>query len=265
MSYYQTIYNRLRKGGLTEAAALAMLGNWQAESGCEPYRLQGDFDSFRTVSKVYTQRIQNGSMSRYEFGSDQKGYGLAQWTFVNPAKTAGRKYDLYDFWKNRGGNIDDVLLQTDFALWELTNTIYSSIMYSLRTGTDLYQLTKLICTQFEQPAINNIDVRYNNAVNIKSQIDLNGSDDPDDSVEPDEPLERFWPPKRMICQGMTGADVSIAKAILYALGWYEYDEGEDVDYFGQSLKEATIKFQRNNGLAPDGIIGPLTWAALLKM
>ena len=35
MSYTQTIYNVLRKRGLTQAAALGMLGNWWCESNCE--------------------------------------------------------------------------------------------------------------------------------------------------------------------------------------------------------------------------------------
>ena len=39
MSYYQTIYNRLRKHGLTQAGALGMLGNFDCESNCEPNRV----------------------------------------------------------------------------------------------------------------------------------------------------------------------------------------------------------------------------------
>ena len=32
--------------------------------------------------------------------------------------------------------------------------------------------------------------------------------------------------------------------------------------FGANTKNAVITFQRENGLDPDGIIGPLTWARL---
>ena len=99
---YQKIYNQLRRAGMTDAVALGFLGNWQQESGCEPNRLQGDFSSFRTTSKAYTAGVSSGSISRQQFGSDQKGYGLAQWTFVNTARTDGRKFDLYDFWKRSG-------------------------------------------------------------------------------------------------------------------------------------------------------------------
>ena len=54
MSYIQTIYNRLRKLGFSEIGAVAMLGNWNAESGCEPNRLENDFDSYRRGSRNCT-------------------------------------------------------------------------------------------------------------------------------------------------------------------------------------------------------------------
>ena len=108
MSNHQHIFNRLRQAGLTEAAALGFLGNWQQESGCEPNRLQNDLDPFRIVSRDYTARVESRAISRQEFGRDQKGYGLAQWTYVNEARTAGRKFDLFDFWQQTGGHMDDI-------------------------------------------------------------------------------------------------------------------------------------------------------------
>ena len=83
MSNKQLIYKLLRNAGITEAGALGILGNWQAESGCEPNRLQNDFSSFRIVSKDYTARVTSGAISRDQFARDQKGYGLAQWTYLN--------------------------------------------------------------------------------------------------------------------------------------------------------------------------------------
>ena len=108
MSIYQEIYNRLRQAGMTDAVALGCLGNWQQESGCEPNRIQNDFDPFRIASRDYTARVESGAISRQQFGTDQKGYGLAQWTYVNEARTAGRKFDLYDFWKRSGAALDDI-------------------------------------------------------------------------------------------------------------------------------------------------------------
>ena len=81
MSYHQTIYNLLRGYGLSEAGALGMLGNWECESGCEPYRVQGDYQSSRAISKAYVAAIEGGLSDRERFATDQKGFGLAQWTY----------------------------------------------------------------------------------------------------------------------------------------------------------------------------------------
>ena len=173
MSNYQRIYNRLRKAGMTDAVALGFLGNWQQESGCEPNRLQNDFGPMRIASRTYTARAMSGSISRQQFGTDQKGYGLAQWTYVNDARTAGRKFDLYDFWQHYGGkSLDDLDMQIDFALWELMNG-YRGVRIALEGCTDLKTATEIICRRYEQPANNNVETRYELAREIETQIDKN--------------------------------------------------------------------------------------------
>ena len=173
MSNYQYIYNRLRKAGMTDAVALGFLGNWQQESGCEPNRIQNDFDPFRIASKDYTARTETGLISRQQFGTDQKGFGLAQWTYVNEARTAGRKFDLYDFWKRYDGKaLDDIDMQIDFVLYELMNG-YRNVRAQLEGCTDLWTATDIICRQYEQPATNNVDTRLRYAEWIETEIDKN--------------------------------------------------------------------------------------------
>ena len=172
MSNYQRIYNRLRKAGMTDAVALGFLGNWQQESGCEPNRLQNDFGPMRIASRNYTARVMSGSISRQQFGTDQKGYGLAQWTYVNDARTDGRKFDLWDFWKHYGGKLDNLDMQIDFALWELMNG-YRGVRIALEGCTDLKTATEIICRRYEQPANNNVETRYELAREIETQIDKN--------------------------------------------------------------------------------------------
>ena len=177
MSNYQYIYNRLRKAGMTDAVALGFLGNWQQESGCEPNRIQNDFDPFRIASKDYTARTETGLISRQQFGTDQKGYGLAQWTYVNESRTAGRKFDLYDFWKHYGKEdleeaLDDIDMQIDFVLYELMNG-YRNVRNQLEGCTDLWTATDIICRQYEQPATNNVDTRLRYAEWIETEIDKN--------------------------------------------------------------------------------------------
>ena len=173
MSNEQIIYNRLRRAGMTEAAALGFLGNWRQESGCEPNRLENDFDNFRLPSRTYTARVTSGEISRREFGSDSRGYGLAQWTYVDLTKTVGRKYDLWDFWQKSGKSLDDIDMQIDFALWELHHG-YAGVWDDLEYCRDLYTATDIICRQYEQPAVKNVTRRYEYAQEIQSEIDLDG-------------------------------------------------------------------------------------------
>lgn len=270
MSYYQTIYNQLRQLGFTEAGALGMLGNWDCESNCEPNRIQGDFSPYRSESKSYTLGVMNGSISRQEFGSDQRGYGLAQWTYVNSSRTAGRKFNLYDFWKKSGRAIDDPTMQCDFCWWELTVGGYAHVRPAVTENKDLYTAVDKICRLYEQPAVNNIDARFASAKRIKEQIDLNSwADDipePETPVEPDEPdyepkpETEYWPP-RMIDKNMTGPDVEVLQAVLKARGYIKTNPD---GIFGSYLEEQVKRFQRDHDLEADGVVGPMTWGKLLE-
>lgn len=54
-----------------------------------------------------------------------------------------------------------------------------------------------------------------------------------------------------------------AKQRLFSLGCYaEHVAAVKTDVFGDDTHDAVKSFQRSNGLAADGIIGPLTWVAL---
>lgn len=191
MNNHQHIFNRLRQAGLTEAAALGFLGNWQQESGCEPGRLQNDLDPFRIVSRDYTARVESRAISRQEFGRDQKGYGLAQWTYVNESRTAGRKFDLFDFWQQTGGHLDDIDMQIDFALYELHHG-YSGVLADLANCTDLMSATDTICRRYEQPAQNNVQTRFNYAQQIRDEIDLDAWQQPEaPAAEPENGGQRM--------------------------------------------------------------------------
>lgn len=58
--------------------------------------------------------------------------------------------------------------------------------------------------------------------------------------------------------GSKGAGVRDIQALLRSAGYQVTVDGD----FGQSTKAAVIAFQKNKGLAPDGMIGPKTQAAL---
>ena len=138
MSNALFIYNQLRSSGVSRAGALGLLGNWKAESGLEPCRLQNDFSAGRIYSRSYTDDVTAGRITRAQFARDQKGYGLAQWTYFNFSTGQGRKLELYDFWKKSGKALDDVSMQVSFALHELTTEAqYAGLWQVLRTTDDI--------------------------------------------------------------------------------------------------------------------------------
>lgn len=258
----QTIYKTLIQSGMTREAALGMMGNMQCESGLEPNRLQGDFNPFRTTSKSYVQRVTRGDISQYNFAHDQLGFGLCQWTFYT------RKYDLYDFWKESGKNLDDAEMQTQFVLKEMKRDYdreiyvkdekkWINLWQLLLKSNDIFECTKYICKIFERPTVNNIDARFRAAVSLKAELTDTLAPDPVPSEEVKD--EVFWPP-RMICKGMSGPDVSVLQALLTAHGFECGITGE----FNIQTHNLIIAFQAQHKLSQDGIAGPLTWNAILE-
>ena len=265
---YQSIYNRLRANGLTEAGALGMLGNFDCESNCVSCRLQGDYSYPYNRSREYTADVDGGRISRVQFMNDRKGYGLAQWTYWS------RKAALYDFREKRGGSIGDEKLQVEFCISELAGE-FSGLLGLLRSCSDLYQCTKEICYKYENPEIKNTDQRFAAAKRIRGEIILDGTGtiqapepepEPQPTPEPEIPgwatipATETWPP-RMIDNGMSGDDVAVLQAVLKARG---YNVNVIDGHFAAWLEDIVKDFQRSYGLDADGVVGPLTWGQLLE-
>lgn len=251
MSYQQTIYNVLRKHGLTEAAAFGMLGNLWCESNCEPFRLQGDFSSYKTVSKAYVQRATNGQMSKDEF-CKAVGFGIAQWTYPQ------RKANLWSFWKESGKALDSAEMQADFIVHEL-QTEYQPLLQFLKNTSDIFTATSRICREYERPAVNNIDARFQAANRIKYEIDLN-----DSTVEPQptpEPEEDHSLQLRTIDCHCTGFhEIWLLQALLLCRNYPVLVDGIWIK--NDTTDIAVEAFQKANNLKPDRCVGKLTWKEL---
>lgn len=258
MSYQQTIYNRLRQGGISEAGALGLLGNFECESSCEPYRIQGDFSPYRTNSKAYVQSVMNGSVSKSQFCDGRVGKFIAQWTYPT------RQGALWDFWKKRGGAIDDVVMQTDFVLEELKG--YSGLLAFLKSTTDVFTAVSRVCREYERPAVNNIDARFSAAKRIQNEIDLDAwqsGDDPAPEPQPTpEPKVDHSLKLRVTDEHCYGwAEAHLVQALLICRGYNLHVvtgvwDDEDI--------EAVKDFQRECGLTADGIVGKKTWERLFN-
>lgn len=252
MSYHQQIYDRLRHDGLSEAGAIGMLGNWQAESNCEPNRVQGDFSPYRTASKQYVNDVTSGRISRDRFGHDGKGFGLYQLTYFS------RKLGYYDFWKQSGKPLDDAGLQCDYAIKEL-KTDYPGLYNFLCATDDVYSATSRICCEFERPYHNNVQARYEAALRIRKELDLTGQAEVKPSQsEVNEPKLETWPP-RVIDEHCSGwAEVWLLQSLLKCRGYNVLVDG----IWGSLLTDKVKQFQQEHGLDADGAVGPMSWAKL---
>ena len=256
MSYHQTIYNLLRGYGLSEAGALGMLGNWECESNCEPYRVQGDYQASRAISKAYVDAITSGRMSKEQFATDQKGFGLAQFAYPQ------RKRNLYDFALGCMKPIDSCSMQVDFAMWELQNE-YSGLLAFLKTAEAIWDCTDRICREYERPAVNNVQARYEAALRIRKELDLTGSTVVEESAtteqkQPGEPKIETWPPRTIDehCSGWT--EVWLLQALLKCRGYNVLIDG----ICGSLLTDKVKQFQREHGLDADGVVGKNTYIKL---
>jgi peptidoglycan hydrolase-like protein with peptidoglycan-binding domain len=260
MSYHQQIYDRLRHDGLSEAGAIGMLGNWQAESNCEPNRVQGDFSPYRTASKQYVNDVTSGRISRDRFGHDGKGFGLYQLTYFS------RKLGYYDFWKQSGKPLDDAGLQCDYAIKEL-KTDYPGLYNFLCATDDVYSATSRICCEFERPYHNNVQARYEAALRIRKELDLSGQSEVKPSQSEvnqsqsevnEEPKLETWPP-RTIDEHCTGwPEVWLLQSLLKCRGYNVLVDG----IWGSLLTDKVKQFQQEHQLDADGAVGPMSWAKL---
>lgn len=62
--------------------------------------------------------------------------------------------------------------------------------------------------------------------------------------------------------GSQGANVMLVQSLLAKIG---YNPGAIDGILGPQTRQAVVEFQQNNGLVPDGIVGPTTWQLFEKL
>lgn len=62
--------------------------------------------------------------------------------------------------------------------------------------------------------------------------------------------------------GSRGPNVKLIQSLLNRIG---YNAGTVDGVFGTQTQQAVVAFQRNNGLTPDGIVGPATWKVFNRL
>ena len=242
-------------------AAATIMGHMVAESGCCAYRLQGDFSVGHAKSVSYTQQVDSGAISRYEFvqkGPNGGGYGACQWTFPS------RKEGLYDTAKKMGESIGSENVAVEWLWAELHQGEYAAVLQSLTTETSIRAMSDVFLKKFEKPADQSAEVQARRAA-LGTEIykEFAGTVGPAPTVqEPATTLREAtdnWPP-RTVCKGMVGFDIGVLQMILTSLG---YDCKATPQEFDERTKVMLMAYQAEHALSSDGIAGPLSWGSLL--
>ena len=155
----QTIYDELRRAGMTHEGACAMLGNMQCESGIKANIAQRGMT--KLTDAQYT-KLFDANPERCI--SDGVGYGLCQWTY--PA----RKRNLRQFARNWGVSVGAEDMQAAFAVEEL-KTEYANLWEYLCGTDELYTATERICKEYERPAVNNVQARFDAATEFAGSME----------------------------------------------------------------------------------------------
>ena len=243
------IYGQCLKLGMTPAGAAGATANILAESAGSPRNVE---DRSGINDDRYTAMVDNRTYAN--FATDAYGYGLCQWTSRN------RKKDLLDYAQGHGVSIGDASMQFQFMAREMRQS-YTYVWNVLTHTSDPYEAGYVMCKFFEIPANTEAQSQYrgNQARSIYTRCSGTTPVDPDDGG--DTPVaESYWPP-RMICKGMSGADVMALQAMLTAHG---YTVNAVNGVFDDSTDKACRKFQSDKELAVDGIAGNNTWGAILR-
>lgn len=131
-----------------EYGVAGLMGNLEAESGLHPDIVQGDVP-YSDYSKEYTAKVDNGTISEYDFvhnGPGGGGYGLAQWTYYT------RKQGLYDLWKSDNyTSIGSLELAMDY-LWQELNASFPGVVSVLKSATSVREASDKVLHDFESPA-----------------------------------------------------------------------------------------------------------------
>lgn len=203
------IYDKLRAGGMTHAGACGMMGNLMAESSMIANIAQRGMT--KLTDAEYTAKFDRAPETCYR---DGVGYGLAQWTFWS------RKQGLSEFAKINGASVGEEEMQVDFIIHEL-RAEYSDLWKFLCSTDNIYAATDRVCREFENPAVKNVDRRYEFAL-IYDRDFAKAPETPESSTD------AWFPPNQSIL---------VLQAVLVANGYNVEITGHKNADFLKKLRE----------------------------
>lgn len=286
MNYEQEkeLYLTLIESGLTPEGAAGSIGNMYAESTLKSNIAQRGMTTLS--DDQYTAAADNGTI---DFVHDSVGYGLCQWTYYS------RKAALLQFARERGCSVGDFRMQIQFYLQELKG--YPGVLYILTNSHDLKQCSDIVCTDFERPAYNNLDARYQYSKEFYDKFhDLTATGTAMPTyTDPYIPDQQFTSPAQEALNAqnffnnmlnniaskisgkktMSNAQMPVLKegdqgagvaAIQVALKYHKVDLGTvgTLGIWEAGTTQGVKTFQMNNGIPVTGEMDGDTWSKLMQ-
>ena len=158
--YLNQIYSNINGYVNNPIGTIALMANLYAESKCSPNRVQGDTQGAPTSMSIdYTNNVNDGSYTKYQFTHDQRGYGLAQWTII------ARKTLYYEYVSIQAVGIGDIQRGLGYLHAELRGDYvsegldYRDVLTACQNANDLHMCTDYVLDNFEAPLIPNYTER----------------------------------------------------------------------------------------------------------
>lgn len=269
----KSIWTSLIGAGLTPEGAAGSMGNMKAESSMIANIAQRGMTTLS--DEDYTWAADNGTI---DFVHDGVGYGLCQWTY------SPRKAGLLDYARECRTSVGDEAMQVDYFLKELQD--YPGVLSVLMTSHDLKRCSDIVCTEFERPAVNNLETRYKFALEFYEKYAGQVQEATPAPTFTVKPAVQASAPARndggfftnlfgttdgikmksakmpVLKEGDNGAGVAAVQA---ALAFHKVGMGETGTYgiFGTGTTLGVKEFQRRNGLKATGQVDPATWSRLM--
>lgn len=267
------IAEQCRRAGMTLAGAAGAIASVEAESAFKSTNLQDSYEKpIGMTDEQYTMAVDNGTY--HNFTGDAAGYGLCQWT------ASDRKAKMLAYFRSRGASIGDFATQVDFMIEEMHG--YSKAWATCTTSDNPYECGYAVCRYYEIPADTENQAQYRGGraqhwysviaaspggeetvipVTPAGTGEDGGAGDVGERDEDGNIIEKTWPP-RMLQKGRCSGwpEVKLLQAAIRCRGYNALTDG----IFGDALEEKVKQFQKDEGLDPDGIVGPKTWDRLFE-
>jgi len=226
------IYDAFRAAGMTEAGACGLMGNMKAESGMKPNIAQRGMTTL--TDERYTAAADNGSI---DFVHDSVGYGYIQLTYWS------RKQKYLELCRKLGKSVGDADTQIKFIIMELMQD-YQMVFMLLRSSNDLYECTRTVCIQYERPAINNVDARYEFALQFFNEFCGSGALAMEHAVHSTATGSDVTAPTTSSSDAGVKAAVMVLQMVMSYAGYWGAVTGERSPEFFEALRTFTADLEK---------------------